>query len=195
VDLRPFTLEGHRVQLVPLSMDHFSQLCQVGLEENLWRYSPTLVRSQEDMRRYIENSLRSQSDGTVLPFVTFEKSANMLVGSTRFLNIDAANRRVEIGATWVVSEWQKTYVNTDCKYLMLRHAFENLGCVRVEFKTDSVNEQSRKALVRIGAKEEGTLRNHMIMPDGRLRHSVYYSIIDSEWPEVKGNLEKRMGQR
>ena len=195
MDLKPVTLEGKRVRLDPLSMDQYEQLCQIGLNEALWRYSPTLVRSRADLQKYIASSLEAQQEGEVIPFVVFEKSSQALVGSTRFLNINVANKRVEIGATWIISAWQRTYVNTECKYLLLAHAFEELGCVRVEFKTDSLNEQSRKALLRIGAREEGILRNHMVMPDGRLRHSVYYSILDSEWPEVKGLLEQRMEPR
>lgn len=194
VDLRPVTLEGRRVRLAPLSMDHLDELCRIGLNESLWQYSPTLVQTNEDMRRYIQTSLKLQDEGTVLPFVTIEKSVNRIVGSTRYLNIDAANKRCEIGATWVVPDWQRTYVNTESKYLLLNYAFDRLGCVRVEFKTDSLNTPSRNALVRIGATEEGILRNHMIMPDGRLRHSVYYSITDDEWRDVKKNLEEKLRQ-
>ena len=114
------------------------------------------------------------------------------MGSTRFAAIDRVNRRVEIGWTWVAAPWQRTVVNTEAKYLMLRHAFEELGCIRVELKTNSLNTRSRNAMVRIGAKEEGVLRNHMINEDGSLRHTVYYSIIDAEWPEVKARLEEKL---
>jgi RimJ/RimL family protein N-acetyltransferase len=117
------------------------------------------------------------------------------VGSTRFANIDRENKHLEIGWTWIGKPWQRTAVNTEAKYLMLRHAFEELGCIRVEFKTDSLNQQSRNALLGIGAKEEGTFRNHMITQDGRYRHSVYFSVIDSEWPEVKRGLEERLARR
>jgi RimJ/RimL family protein N-acetyltransferase len=175
-------------------MNHLDQLCNAGLIEGLWQFNPTFVRDRNDIRLYMQTALNLRDDGTALPFVTIEKSNNILVGSTRYLNIDRFNRRLEIGSTWITPEWQKTHVNTEAKYLMLKHAFETLGCFRVEFKTDSLNEKSRKALARIGAKEEGTLRNHMMMPDGRMRHSVYYSIIESEWREVKANLEKRMGR-
>jgi N-acetyltransferase len=195
LDISTVTLEGNRVRLVPLSMNHLDQLCNAGLIEDLWRFNPAFVRDRNDMRIYMQTALKLRDDGIALPFVTIEKSNNMLVGSTRYLNIDRFNRRLEIGSTWITPEWQKTHVNTEAKYLMLKHAFETLGCIRVEFKTDSLNEKSRKALSRIGAKEEGTLRNHiMMMPDGRMRHSVYYSIIDSEWRGVKANLEKRMAQ-
>ena len=122
------------------------------------------------------------------------KASNKAVGSTRFGNIDTAHRRVEIGWTWIARQWQRTFVNTETKYLLLSHAFDTLGCMRVEFKTDSTNSRSRNALMRIGAKEEGVFRNHMIMPGGRIRHSVYFSIIDSEWNEVKRELEKKLAK-
>ena len=192
MDIKPVTLVGNHVRLAPMSMDYFDQLCSAGLNESLWQFNPMFVRNRDDMHRYIEIALRSRDDGTALPFVTILKFGNKLVGSTRYLNIDRVNRRLEIGSTWIVPEWQNTYVNSETKYLMLAHAFETLGCIRVEFKTDSLNDKSRKALAGIGAKEEGIFRNHMIMPDGRLRHSVYFSIIKSEWPEVKTKLEQRM---
>jgi len=173
-------------------MEHYEQLCSAGINEDLWRFVPTRVRDREEMKDYVRSALKSQEAGTALPFVTVDRLHDTLVGSTRYGNIDRVNRRVEIGWTWIVPDWQNTFVNTECKYLLLKHAFEELGCVRVEFKADSLNDRSRKALVRIGAKEEGIFRNHMIMPDGRLRHSVYYSIIESEWPEVKKTLEGKM---
>ncbi|HSB79179.1 MAG TPA: GNAT family protein, partial [Candidatus Methylomirabilis sp.] len=143
---------------------------------------------------YIEVALKAQAAGTVLPFATIEKVSGKVVGSSRYANVDSTNRRLEIGWTWVAPPWQRSVVNTEAKYLMLRHAFEALGCIRVEFKTDSLNERSRQALLRIGAKEEGIFRNHMITPSGRIRHSVYFSIIDSEWPEVKGRLEAKIAR-
>ena len=163
-----------------MAEDHFEQMCDAGLNENLWRFIPMMVRNREDMRQYILTALKWKNEGTALPFVTFEKSNNILVGSTRYANIDVVHKGLEIGWTWIVPEWQRTYVNTEAKYLMLTHAFENMGCNRVEFKTDSLNEKSRKAIAALGAKEEGLFRNHMIMPDGRVRHTVYYSIIKSE---------------
>jgi Acetyltransferases, including N-acetylases of ribosomal proteins len=173
-------------------MDYFDQLCSAGLNESLWQFNPVFIRNRDDMHRYIETALKSRDDGTALPFVTILKSSNKLVGSSRYSGIDRVNKRLEIGWTWIVPEFQKTVVNTEAKYLMLKHAFETLGCIRVEFKTDSLNDKSRKALAGIGANEEGIFRNHMIMPDGRLRHSAYFSIIKSEWPEVKTKLEQRM---
>ena len=180
------------MRLEPLTMAHHTGLVEVGLDEAIWRYVPQVMRTPDDMRAYIEAALEAQAAGAALPFATVDRASGRAIGSTRFFNIDRAHRRVEIGWTWLGLAWQRTAANTEAKYLMLRHAFETLGCIRVEFKTDSLNERSRAALLRIGATEEGTFRNHMIMPDGRLRHSVYYSIIDSEWPEVKSCLEQKL---
>lgn len=188
----PVTLEGIHVRLEPLAMSHHAQLCEVGLDEELWRWIPQNVRTPEDLRAYIEEALRSQAQGTALPFATLDRASGRAIGSTRFGNIDGVNRHVEIGWTWLGLAWQRTAANTEAKYLMLRHAFENWGCLRVEFKTDSLNERSRAALLRIGAKEEGIFRNHVVTWTGRIRHSVYFSIIDSEWPAVKSHLEKRL---
>ena len=187
----PVTLDGDQVKLEPLSMDHLEQLCAVGLEPELWRWSLTQIRTREDMRAYVDTALQAQIQGTALPFATILMQTGRVVGSTRFANIDRDNRHMEIGWTWIGVPWQRSVVNTEAKYLMLSHAFR-LGCIRVEFKTDSLNEKSRQALLRIGAKEEGTFRNHMIVQDGRYRHSVYFSVIDSEWPEVKARLEEKL---
>jgi RimJ/RimL family protein N-acetyltransferase len=146
------------------------------------------------MRRYIETAIDWQAQGIALPFATVERSSGQAVGSTRFAAIDRVNRRVEIGWTWVAPPWQRTPVNTEAKYLMLRHAFEVLGCIRVELKTNSMNTTSRNAILRIGAREEGVFRNHMINDDGSIRHTVYYSIIDSEWPDLKRRLEEKLRQ-
>lgn len=191
--VKPVVLEGRFVRLEPLRSGHLAALCEVGLDPELWRWTVTRIRTNEDMLDYIATAIELQEQGSALPFVTIDRSSNTLVGSTRYGNIDKANRRLEIGWTWLAKRWQRTPINTEAKYLMLKHAFEVLGCVRVEFKTDSLNEKSRRALLRIGAKEEGTFRNHMIVSDGRLRHSVWFSIIDSEWPVVKIDLEQRLG--
>jgi RimJ/RimL family protein N-acetyltransferase len=188
----PVTLEGQYVRLEPLSLDHHSALCKVGLDPDLWRWTTTSITTADQMRAYIETALDWELEGTALPFAAVEKRSGQVVGSTRFGSIDRLNRRVEIGWTWVARNWQRTPINTETKYLMLRHAFETLGCIRVEFKTDSLNERSRRAILRIGAKEEGVLRNHMICDNGRLRHTVYYSIIDSEWPAAKERLERML---
>ncbi len=194
MEVRPIELEGERIRLAPLSMDHLDELCDAGLHDELWRVTTSVIRNREDMRKYIAEALNGQSAGTAVPFVIIEKSTSRVVGSTRYGNIERTHRRLEIGWTWITPHWQRTYVNTEAKYLLLRHAFETLGCIRVEFKTDSLNEQSRKALAGIGATEEGTMRNHMIVAGGRKRHSVYFSVIDSEWPAVKRRLEKRLRQ-
>ncbi|MGB2868110.1 MAG: GNAT family protein [Bacteroidota bacterium] len=144
------------------------------------------------MRQYIETALSERDAGKSLPFITIEKNSGKAVGSSRYGNIALEHRRLEIGWTWIAPEWQRTAVNTEAKLLMLTHAFEQLHCIRVEFKTDSLNERSQKALKRIGAKEEGIFRNHMITPGGRIRHSVYFSITDAEWPEVKRSLEAKL---
>ena len=193
--IEPVTLEGEYVRLEPLSLAHHAGLVEAGLDEAIWRYMPQTLRTPEDMRAFIEAALEAQAAGTALPFATVDKASSHAIGSTRFFNIDRTHRRLEIGWTWLGLAWQRTAANTEAKYLMLAHTFETLGCIRVEFKTDSLNERSRAAILRIGAREEGTFRNHMIMPDGRLRHSVYYSIIDSEWPEVKARLEAKLGTR
>ncbi len=190
--IEPVTLEGRSVRLEPLSFSHHASLSEVGLDEELWKLSPQPVRTPPEMLAYIDEALEGQARGTSLPFATIEKSSGRAIGSTRFSNIEMPHRRLEIGWTWIARAWQRTAVNTEAKYLMLRHAFETLDCMRVEFKTDSLNERSRNAILRLGAKEEGTFRNHMLTSTGRKRHSVFFSIIDSEWPDVKTRLEERM---
>jgi N-acetyltransferase len=192
--IQPVTLEGRHVRLEPLTMAHFEPLCSVASDPDIWRWTFPGAQTPEQMRAYIELAVSWQNAGTALPFATVDKSSGKPVGSTRFANIERAHRRVEIGWTWIAPPWQRTVANTEAKYLMLRYAFESFGCIRVEFKTDSLNEKSRRALLRIGAQEEGILRNHMIAHGDRIRHSVYYSIIDSEWPAVKANLEAKLAQ-
>ncbi|MGH9455752.1 MAG: GNAT family N-acetyltransferase [Terriglobia bacterium] len=193
--LSPVTLEGNTVRLEPLSLGHHAELSAVGLDEDLWRWIPFPVRTPEEMRKYISDALDAQMKGQALPFATVLKDMRQAVGSTRYLNVDLANRRVEIGSTWIGRPWQRTAVNTEAKYLMLCHAFETLGCLRVELKTDSLNDRSRRAILRLGAKQEGIFRNHMVTASGRIRHTVYFSIIDSEWPEVKARLEAKLRPR
>ena len=188
----PLVLEGHQLRLEPLTLAHHEGLCQIGLEADLWRWIPNQVRTPTDMTNYIETALAEQAAGKSLPFAQIERSTGRVIGSSRYMNIEAAHRRVEIGSTWVAPAWQRTAINTESKYLLLRHAFEALGCIRVELKTDSLNERSRAAIRRIGGKEEGTFRNHMIISDGRVRHTVYFSILGSEWPGIKAGLEQRL---
>ena len=191
----PVVLEGQHVRLEPLAKEHLAELARVGLDEELWRWIPVPVRTVEELAGYIETALEEQKRGVSLPFALIEKATGRAIGSTRYGNIDRTHHRVEIGWTWVAREWQRSAVNTEAKYLLLRHAFETLGCIRVELKTDSLNEKSRAAILRIGAKEEGIFRNHMITSSGRLRHSVYFSIVDAEWPAVKARLESLLNAR
>jgi len=188
----PVVLEGRHVRLEPLRESHLEGLAEVGLDEDLWRWIPTPVRTVEEMAAYLASALREQAQGVSLPFALVERETGRPIGSTRYGNIDRANHRVEIGWTWVAREWQRTAINTEAKYLLLKHAFETLGCIRVELKTDSLNERSRAAILRIGAREEGIFRNHLITASGRIRHTVYFSIVDSEWPAVKARLEAKL---
>ena len=190
--IAPVILEGRHVRLEPLKLEHATGLAEIGLDEDLWTWIPTPVRTPEEMTAYIHTALHEQANGSALPFALIESSSGRVIGSTRYGNIDRAHYRVEIGWTWVTRQWQRSAINTEAKYLLLRHAFETLKCIRVELKTDSLNERSRAAILRIGAREEGTFRNHMITASGRIRHTVYFSILDSEWPEVKARLEARL---
>lgn len=185
MEIHPVVLQGKLVRLEPLTIDHIDALCSVAFDEDLWRIGLTTLRTKDDVIRYVENALDLQQKGTALPFVTVEQSSKSVVGSTRFGSIDTANRKVEIGWTWLGKQWQRTGLNTEAKFLMLRHAFEEWKCVRVEFKTDVLNEQSRRAIARLGAKEEGILRKHAISSEGRIRDSIYYSILDDEWSSIK----------
>jgi RimJ/RimL family protein N-acetyltransferase len=194
MEIIPVTLEGRYVRLEPLRLDHLDALCIHGLEDDLWRFTTTQVHAPEQMRAYVETALDEQARGAALPFVTVESSSGEIIGSTRFADTQREHRTVEIGWTWVGRAWHRTPVNTEAKYLMLRHAFETWDCIRVALKTDSINERSRRAILRIGAKEEGTFRNHMITSTGRLRHTTYFSIIDSEWAGVKADLEAKLAQ-
>jgi RimJ/RimL family protein N-acetyltransferase len=168
-------------------------LCAVGLDERLWRLTVSQVRTPEHMRAYVDQALREQATGVALPFATVDQKSGAVIGSTRFGNIDVPNRRVEIGWTWLGVDWQRSAANTEAKLLMLGHAFDSWHCIRVEFKTDVLNERSRTALLRIGAKEEGIFRRHMVTESGRLRDSVYYSIIAEEWGEVRAGLRAMLG--
>ena len=192
MNVAPVMLEGSHVRLEPLAKAHLAGLAQVGLEEELWRWIPTPVGTREEMAAYIETALREQEHGASLPFAIVEKTTGRTIGSTRYGNIDRTHHRLEIGWTWVARERQRTAINTEAKYLLLKHAFETLGCMRVELKTDSLNERSRAAILRIGAREEGIFRNHVITASGRIRHTVYFSIIDSEWPAVKARLKAKL---
>jgi RimJ/RimL family protein N-acetyltransferase len=190
--IEPVILEGEHVRLEPLRVDHLPAIYKVGLDEAIWKWTANVVKDESDLERYVRAALADQMLGTAVPFVTIERSSGTIVGSTRFGNIDEINRKAEIGWTWIAPEWQRTAINTEAKLLMLTHAFEVWNCIRVELKTDSFNERSQNAIRRLGAVEEGTLRNHMIIESGRFRHSVVFSIIDTEWEDVKENLMSRL---
>jgi RimJ/RimL family protein N-acetyltransferase len=192
MDLTPITLDGAVVRLEPLALAHLHGLITVGLDPELWRFTTSRVRSPRDMRDYVEQALAEQRVGASMPFATIDRASGRVIGSTRFGNITPDHRRVEIGWTWVARDLQRTVVNTEAKYLMLRHAFEVWGCIRVELKTSALNARSRRAILRIGATEEGILRQHMINADATLRDTVYFSILDREWPAVQEHLETRL---
>jgi len=191
-----FTLEGTHVRLEPLHPEHSPLLWEIAKDHlaELFRWIPYRLESLEDFGEFNRHVLQEQERGLSVPFVTLERKSEQVVGSTRFMNMDLANRKVEIGSTWIAPRWQRTAVNTEVKYLMLRHAFEVWHCLRVELKTDALNQRSRAAILRLGAKEEGTLRKHMLTWNGRQRDSVYFSILDTEWPEVKAGLEAKLGR-
>jgi N-acetyltransferase len=191
----PVTLQGSVVRLEPIRREHAELFWQAAKDalDNIFQWIPYRMKTPEDFEYLIEKALREQENGESVVFATVECSSGQVIGSTRFMNIDHANRRVEIGSTWVAPAWQRTAVNTEAKYLMLRHAFEVWQCMRVELKTDALNQKSRSAIQRIGAIEEGTLRKHLITWTGRVRDTVYFSILDTEWPEVKAKLEAKLG--
>ncbi|HTM58154.1 MAG TPA: GNAT family protein [Candidatus Udaeobacter sp.] len=189
----PATLDGTQVRMEPLSLDrHWDGLLAIGLEPELWRWTLNVVENADDLRRYLDTALRERSEGRSQPFATIDKASGRIAGCTRFGNIDVPNRKVEIGWTWVGKPFQRSHVNTEAKYLMLRHAFEVWGCVRVELKTNALNQRSRNAMLRIGCKEEGTMRKFGISDRGVPRDTVYFSILDDEWPGVKTRLESMM---
>jgi RimJ/RimL family protein N-acetyltransferase len=192
VDSTPVTLEGRHVRLEPLSRHHKAQLATVALDPELWRFTPTQIHSIDDLDAYIETALSLQEVGTAIPFATLDRATGRAIGSTRFGNIDTQNRRAEIGWTWLGRDFQRRAFNTEAKLLMLTHAFERMDCIRVELRADALNTKSRDAIVRLGAREEGILRHHMILPNGRLIDWVYYSILRDEWPSVRAGLEQKL---
>ena len=190
--LTPTVLAGAHVRLEPLRRGHLDALTAVGLDPELWRLSTCQIATRDDLAAYLDEALAAQAAGTALPFATVDLASSRVVGSTRFGNAALAHGRVEIGWTWIAAPWQRTAVNTEAKLLMLRHAFENLGCRRVELKTDARNVRSQNAMRRIGATEEGTLRKHMLTASGHVRDTVYFSITDDEWPAVEARLRARL---
>jgi RimJ/RimL family protein N-acetyltransferase len=188
----PMTLEGRFIELVPLSLAHLDRLCHIGLEPRLWQGTTIKVQTRDAMESYVRAALDAQHAGTALPFAIVEQSTGEVVGTTRYHSAVHAHRRIEIGFTWVAMPWQRTLVNTESKYLLLKHAFDALGCIRVEFKANAENDQSRRALLRIGASEEGTLRNYRISPTGKTFDLTVFSITSTEWPQVRANLETKL---
>ena len=191
--VEPITLEGKFVRLEPLSEEHIPGLALAGKDSSIWRYMLYgEVTTQEKMEDWVHDILTRKAAGTDQPFAVRHLETGRLAGSTRYMEIRPEHRSLEIGGTWYGTEFQRTHVNTETKYLLLQHAFENLGCIRVQFKADSRNERSLNAIERIGAVREGVLRNHMILENGVYRHSVYYSILDTEWPAIKKRLATKL---
>ena len=190
--LSPRVLEGLTVRLEPLTLFHVPALSSVAFDPDLWRWTTTPITNAGELRAYVEEALALQRAGSALPFCILSKATGEAIGSSRFGNYDATNRRIEIGWTWVAGPWQRTAANPEAKLLMLDYAFTDLNCLRVEFKTDALNARSRGALLKLGAKEEGVLRSHMLVHDGRRRDSVYFSILVEEWPGVRRELEVRL---
>lgn len=192
--LEPVTLEGKLVRLEPLCAVHREGLAEAIFDGELWKLYVTLVPHPDNLDQFIRDAGAANASGDGLAFATVDKKTGRLAGSTRFMKANLPNRRVEIGYTFLGSRWQKTRINTEAKLLMLTHAFERLGLNRVELLTDYLNHHSRQAILRLGAKEEGVLRNHMVMPDGRVRDSVLYSIIRNEWPGVRQHLSTKLAR-
>jgi len=195
MNIQPVTLTGQFVRLEPLSEAHVPGLAAIGMDDEIWKYmlyGP--IRSEADIRNWVRDMLDRAAQGTDLPFAVIDQATGCVAGATRYLEIRPAHRGLEIGGTWYGAAYRRTRVNTESKSLLLEHAFERLGCIRVQLKTDSRNERSRRAIERIGAVPEGVLRNHMILPDGLVRHSVYYSILDTEWPGVKARLKEMLAR-
>ena len=190
--VRPVTLEGSIVRLEPISVEHLDGLAEVAFDPAIWRWTLARPTDIDGLRAWMDTAIANMAAGSELPFVTVDVATGQPVGSSRFMSIVPEHRRLEIGWTWVASGWQRRGANQEAKYLQLKHAFEELGANRVEFKTDSSNEKANPALLSIGATFEGTFRNHMIMPDRRLRHSNYYSVAVEDWPDRKAMLEERI---
>ncbi|HKG54484.1 MAG TPA: GNAT family protein [Anaerolineales bacterium] len=193
MEVKPVVLTGKHVRLEPMTEAHALGLAEIGAGQTFWDFMLYgNINTVDDMRNWVKDILARAEKGTDLPFVAIHLASGRVAGATRYLNIMPRDRGLEIGGTWYGTEFQRTPVNTECKYLLLQHAFETLGCIRVQLKTDLRNERSQRAIERIGAVKEGVLRNHMILPDGRYRHSMFYSILDTEWPGVKKRLEEMM---
>jgi N-acetyltransferase len=184
----PIVLAGQHVSLLPLEEQHASALIDAVKDGELWKLWYTLIPSPSDMERWIKKAIEERQNKLSVPFVVKTLADDKIVGSTRYMNIEKDVRRLEIGSTWYSKSVQRSFVNTECKLLLLQHAFEQLECRAVEFRTHRLNEQSRRAIQRLGANQDGILRNHRMMPNGTIRDTVIYSILDTEWPSIKSNL-------
>jgi N-acetyltransferase len=195
--ISPFTLEGEYVRLEALRPEHVAPLWNIAKDhvQDIFRWIPYRLETLKDFEQFNAQVLDEQRRGLTVPFVTIQRNSGQIVGTTRYMNMDLTNRKVEIGSTWIAPPWQRTVINTEAKYLMLRHAFETWNCLRVELKTDALNQRSRTAILRLGAKQEGTLRKHMLTWNLRQRDSVYFSILDTEWPSVKAGLKSKLDSR
>ena len=195
MDVKPVTLDGDRVRMEPMTEEHLDALVLAGGFDELWLLTAVNAEKREDMKTYVDVALADAANGTALPFVTVDKASARVIGSSRFGNIDRPNRKVEIGWTWITPAFQRTHVNSEAKLLMMTHAFEVWNCVRVELKTDVLNMKSRNAMLRIGATEEGVLRKNQLTQGGRYRDSIYFSVLDTEWPAVRERLRGFITQR
>lgn len=192
MNIRRIHLSGHTVRLEPLTVEHAPALARVGLDLELWRLQPAPIATTEDMLTYVNQALDEEQRGIALPFAIIDQASGAVIGSTRYMDIAMAHRRLEIGATWLAQAYQRTGANTEAKLLLLTHAFEELSAIRVVFKTEVLNQTSRRALFRLGAVEEGVFRKHLLAASGRPRDMVYFSILDTEWPKVKAGLSDRL---
>jgi RimJ/RimL family protein N-acetyltransferase len=188
------TLDGVRVRLEPMTLEHLNALEAVAFDDRIWRYMVTWVKSRDDLKNWVESALQAEQTGTVLPWVTVLKTQSRVIGSTRFMDFDQAHKTTELGSTWLAPDFHGAGLNAEVKLLQLRFAFDELGLNRVALKTHHENLQSQAAMRKIGAIEEGTFRNHYVMPDGSARHSVWFSIIREEWPRVRSLLEERVAR-
>jgi RimJ/RimL family protein N-acetyltransferase len=192
VFIEPIILEGRWVRLEPLREDHAAALGGISLDPEIWRYMPSCPESQADIEDWVRAALSNRARGNEMPFVQIERETGVVIGSTRLLDIRPDHRGVEIGFTWLARPWWWTRINSEAKYLLLRYLFEDVGCIRVALKTDLLNERSQQAIERLGAKCEGVLRRHMIVQGGRYRDTVYYSVLDDEWPGIKERMEREL---
>ncbi|NOU75773.1 GNAT family N-acetyltransferase [Paenibacillus sp. LMG 31458] len=188
MNLQPLILEGERVALLPMQISHITGLLEAAADPNIWAYMTPLL-SSADVEKFVHQALEEQKAGLGIPYSVYDKHTDAFVGSTRLFDISAQHRNLEIGHTWYNSQVWRTRVNTECKFLLLKHCFETLNLLRVQLKTDLRNERSQTAIARLGAQKEGILRQHRILHDGYIRDTVMFSILDTEWPEVKKRLE------